>query len=309
MATRAPPRCAAVPPRAFLAPPHCRLLTIYTSPTSNGNVLKSASSRARRLPGAPAVLRPASGTPQPRKAAVVPPRAVGADHPITLLKAHSLTGLVQREIERMILAGDLAAGAQLRESEVAAMLGVSRGPVREAFRALEESGLVRLEKNRGAFVRQIDVDEADDIFEVRAVLDEFAGRRAAQSASPGEAAQLRDLVLRMEKAAGRGDVDAYHDANLAFHDRIVELAGNPKLTTLYRRLVNELHLHRRTALGQAGILPLSMREHRAIVEHIAARQAAAAGRALYEHAMSSRARVHRSAGDGEVAPRTRKASR
>ena len=251
----------------ILAPPHCRLLTIYTSPTSNGNVLKSASSRARRLPGAPAVLRPASGTPQPRKAAVVPPRAVGADHPITLLKAHSLTGLVQREIERMILAGDLAAGAQLRETEVAAMLGVSRGPVREAFRALEESGLVRLEKNRGAFVRQIDVDEADDIFEVRAVLDEFAGRRAAQSASPGEAAQLRDLVLRMEKAAGRGDVDAYHDANLAFHDRIVELAGNPKLTTLYRRLVNELHLHRRTALGQAGILPLSMREHRAIVEH------------------------------------------
>ena len=297
--------------RGLHGPPHCRLLTIYTRRASNRNVLKSAPPRARRPSGAPAALHAASAAPlsSPRKPAATPPRAVAADHPIALLKAHSLPGLVQREIERMILAGDLAAGAQLREAEVAAMLGVSRGPVREAFRALEESGLVRLEKNRGVFVRQIDVDEADDIFEVRAVLDEFAGRRAAQSASPSEAAQLRDLVLRMEKAVGRGDVDAYHDANLAFHDRIVELAGNPKLITLYRRLVNELHLHRRTALQQAGILPLSMREHRAIVEHIAARQAAAAGRALYEHAMSSRARVHRNAGDSDAAPRTRKASR
>lgn len=300
----------APPPRPEPRGRHCRLLTIYTRRASNRNVLKSASSRARRPPGAPAALQPAPAAPiSARKAAVTQPRAFAADHPIALLKAHSLPGLVQREIERMILAGDLAAGAQLREAEVAAMLGVSRGPVREAFRALEESGLVRLEKNRGVFVRQIDVDEADDIFEVRAVLDEFAGRRAAQSASPSQAAHLRELVLRMEKAVGRGDVDGYHDANLAFHDRIVELAGNPKLTTLYRRLVNELHLHRRTALAQAGILHLSMREHRAIVQHIAARQPAAAGRALYEHAMSSRARVHRNTGDGEATPRPRKASR
>ena len=238
-----------------------------------------------------------------------PQRAVAADHPIALIQAHSLPGLVQRELERMILAGDLAAGAQLREVEVAAMLGVSRGPVREAFRALEESGLVRLEKNRGVFVRQIGIEEADDIFELRAVLDEFAGRRAAQSVTPAEAAELRGLVERMEKTVARGDVDGYHEANIAFHDRIIQLAGNAKLVALYRRLVNELHLHRRAALGRAGILPVSIREHRAIVDHIAARQAAAAGRALYEHAMSSRARAHKSVDDGEAVPRARKASR
>ncbi len=223
----------------------------------------------------------------------LPAGTMGADHPITLLQAHSLPGLVQRELERMILAGDLPAGAQLRETEVAAMLGVSRGPVREAFRALEESGLVRLEKNRGVFVRQIGVDEADQIFELRAVLDEFAGRRAAQNSTPADVAELLGLVDRMEKAAAGGDVDGYLDANVAFHDRIVQLAANAKLTLVYRRLVNELHLHRRASLGQAGRLPLSMGEHRAIVERIAAGQAAAAGRALYEHAMASRDRVHR----------------
>ena len=153
------------------------------------------------------------------------PRAVADDHPIALLQTNSLPALVQREIERMILAGDLAAGAQLREAEVAAMLGVSRGPVREAFRALEESGLVRLEKNRGVFVRQIGVEEADDIFELRAVLDEFAGRRAAQKTTSAQAAELQALVEVMESAVTRGDVDGYHDANLAFHDRIVAARG------------------------------------------------------------------------------------
>jgi DNA-binding GntR family transcriptional regulator len=179
--------------------------------------------------------------------------------------------------------------------------------VREAFRALEESGLVRLEKNRGVFVRQIGIDEADQIFELRAVLDEFAGRRAAQNATPAQAAELRSLVGQMEKAVARGDVDGYHDANVAFHDRIVELAGNAKLTFVYRRLVNELHLHRRAALGQSGILPLSMREHRAIVDHIAARQPAAAGRALHEHAMASRERVHHT--KSLPTPRTGKSAR
>ena len=236
-------------------------------------------------------------------------RTVSDDHPISLIQGNSLPGLVQRELERMILAGDLPAGSQVREIEVASMLGVSRGPVREAFRALEESGLVRLEKNRGVFVRRIGIDEADHIFELRAVLDEFAGRRAAQRATPGQASELRALVAEMERSVADGDVDGYHGANLAFHDRIVELAGNPKLTELYRRLVKELHLHRRAALGQAGILPVSIREHRAIVDHIAAHRAAAAGRALYDHAMASKERVHHAGIGADPAPRARKAVR
>ena len=108
------------------------------------------------------------------------PGTASPPHTITVLQTNSLPGLVQREIERMILAGELAAGAKLNEVAIAELLGVSRGPVREAFRALEESGLVRLEKNRGVFVRQIAVEEADEIYELRAVLDEFVGRRVAQ---------------------------------------------------------------------------------------------------------------------------------
>jgi phosphonate utilization transcriptional regulator len=220
-------------------------------------------------------------------------RTVGANHPITLLQANSLPTLVQRELERMILAGDLAAGEQLREVEVAAMLGVSRGPVREAFRALEESGLVRLEKNRGVYVRQISVREADEIYEMRAVLDEFVGRRLAETITPLQIRELRQKVAHMEAAASSNDVDTYLAANVDFHDRMVELAGNDKLLLIYRRLVNELHLFRRMTLAQGGTLPVSTREHREIVKLIADRHAAAAGRALHDHVMASRSRMHR----------------
>ena len=120
---------------------------------------------------------------------------------IALVQSSSLPALVQKEIERMILAGEFAAGAKLNEAVVAELLGVSRGPVREAFRALEESGLVRLEKNRGVFVRQISVEEADEIYEVRAALDEWVGRRLAQIATAEQLKQLRAIVDRMDRAA------------------------------------------------------------------------------------------------------------
>ena len=218
---------------------------------------------------------------------------------IALLQSNSLPMLVQREVERLILAGDLATGAKLNEATIADMLGVSRGPVREAFRALEESGLVRLEKNRGVFVRQVSIEEADEIYELRAALDEFAGRRVAQRATPDELHDLRLLVERMDRAAGQENLDAYYRANLDFHDRLVELAGNAKVLSTYRRIVNELHLYRRASLAQAGALPVSTREHHDIVEKIAGGHAQAAGRALYEHVMGSRERMHR-ARDGQA---------
>ncbi len=223
------------------------------------------------------------------------------DSTIAVLQNNSLPALVQRELERMIVDGEFAAGAKLNEVAMAERLGVSRGPVREAFRALEESGLVRLEKNRGVFVRQIAVEEADEIYELRAVLDEFVGKRAAQRATSADVKALRSLVDRMDRAVARNDIDAYHEANLEFHDTLVGLAGNAKLLAMYRRLVNELHLYRRATLAQVGVMPTSVREHHDILDKIAAGQSAAAGRALFDHVMGSRERMHRAS-----APQRRK---
>ena len=223
---------------------------------------------------------------------------------IALLRTHSLATLAHRELERMILAGDLPAGGKLNEAEVAARLGISRGPVREAFRALEESGLVRVEKNRGVFVRQISVEEADEIYEVRADLDAVIGRRVAERADAEQLAHLRALVARMEAAAAARNTGDYYTANIAFHDALAQYAANLKLLEMYRRLVNELSLYRRKTIERGGaILPISMREHRKIVEAIAARDGALAGRLMHEHAMASRERMH--AGQAAARPARR----
>ena len=146
--------------------------------------------------------------------------------------------------------------------------------------------------------------------QVCSVLDEeYAGRRATQNASALDVADLRSRLELMERAVGRGDLDTYHGANLAFHDRLVELAGNAKLLGLYRRLVNELSLHRRASLDQTGIPSVSLQEHRGIVDCIASGRAAAAGRLLHDHVMASRERMHRKTGAPLPAPKPRRARR
>lgn len=214
---------------------------------------------------------------------------------IAMLQAHSLTSVVHAEIERQILAGELAPGAKLTEAMLAERLGVSRGPIREAFRILEEAGLVRLEKNRGVFVRSIPLQEAMEIYDLRAMVDESVGRQLAERITPEQLKELRTMVEQMERLVKDGHntsaSDPYHLMNLAFHDRLVEFAGNRKLIELYRRLVKELSLFRRVNLADGQQIPVSVQEHRAILRAIAAGDAEGAGRALRAHVLESKERT------------------
>jgi phosphonate utilization transcriptional regulator len=210
---------------------------------------------------------------------------------IALLQSSSLTTVVQQEIERAILAGEHAPGSKLIEATLAEKLGVSRGPVREAFRMLEEGGLLRNEKNRGVFVRDIPIDEAVEIFDLRAAMDEMVGRQLARIINPAQVKEIRGMVDDMERAVKAEDAYNYHLLNLKFHDRLVELAGNRKLTAIYRKLIKELSLFRRLNLADGWLMPVSAGEHRQIVKAIASGDEEAAGRALYDHVMESKERT------------------
>jgi phosphonate utilization transcriptional regulator len=218
--------------------------------------------------------------------------ASAAPHPtIALLQSSSLTSVVQSELERMILSGELAPGEKLTEMALAARLGVSRGPLREAFRMLEEAGLVRTEKNRGVFVRDIPIDEAVEIFDLRAAMDELVGRRLAENIAPAELKEIRAMVDAMEQSVKAKDAQRYHLLNLQFHDRLVELAGNRKLTAIYRKLIKELSLFRRLNLADGWLMPISASEHRQIVKAIASGDPEAAGRAMFDHVIESKERT------------------
>jgi DNA-binding GntR family transcriptional regulator len=161
---------------------------------------------------------------------------------LKLVQSTSLSLLVQQEITRLILSGEIAAGEWLNESALSQRFGVSRGPVREAFRSLEEMGFLRQEKNRGSFVREITAAEADQIYELREVLDELIARKAAAVATQEQIATLRATLDDMKRAVSEMNVATYYPINLRFHDLLAEYAGNPKLIAICRRLMNELHI-------------------------------------------------------------------
>jgi phosphonate utilization transcriptional regulator len=214
---------------------------------------------------------------------------------LQLVQSSSLPALVQVEIEQLILSGELAVGQHISESELAARFGTSRGPIREALRALEESRLVRSEKNRGVFVREVSVAEADEIYDIREALDQLIGERVADRATAEQLRELGELTGRMDEATGRGHISGYHALNLKFHDLLVDFAGNARLTESYRLLTKGLLLFRLRGLQDGGGLAVSNREHKAVVAAILARDGARAGRLLRQHAAESRARMHKAA--------------
>ncbi len=213
---------------------------------------------------------------------------------LEILQNQSLTMLVRKEIERMIVGGELGAGAKLSENALAVKLGVSRGPVREALRALEQTGLVRVEKNRGVFVRQISLEEADEIYEVRAALEGLIGRLAARRCRPEQIEKIRAVVKKMHAIGRSQDAEAYYPLNVQFHELLVEAAGNRALQANYIRVVNELDLYRRETISRgAENIPVSTRDHEAIVNAVAKRDEKLAERLLYEHVILSRERLHK----------------
>jgi len=223
---------------------------------------------------------------------------------LQLVQANSLPGLVQAEIEQLILRGELAIGQRINESDLALRFGMSRGPIREALRALEESRLVRSEKNRGVFVREVSVAEADEIYDVREALDQLIGQRVAERATPEQLRDMQAVVAAMDDATAAQDVKSYHALNLKFHDMLVDFAGNARLTEAYRLLTKGLLLFRLRGLQDGGGFSVSNTEHKAVVGAIAARDSARAGRLLRRHAAESRARMHKAAAVA-AAPRSR----
>ncbi|MCG5078425.1 GntR family transcriptional regulator [Paraburkholderia tagetis] len=190
--------------------------------------------------------------------------------PLALVREHSLTDLVRDEIERCIAGGTLVPGAKLVESEWAARLQVSRGPVREAFRALEQAGLVRNEKHRGAYVRSVPDTEARELALLCSVLEEAACRMLAARIDAAQVAALRDRLDAMRSALA--DDSAFACACEAFRDALVEAAGNGKLREAHRRAVNEWRLSTRVP-QTAAMRQASYTRHRAVLNALASRDA------------------------------------
>jgi DNA-binding GntR family transcriptional regulator len=210
---------------------------------------------------------------------------------LTILRTQSLPGVLERELEKVILGGIIAPGERVNENALAARFGVSRGPLREALRSLMSSGLIDQVPNRGFFVRKLELEQALAIYDVRAALFGLAGELLAQRADPETIARLRGFLDDMDAAVAAMDFDAYYPINLAFHTFIVGATDNPVLAASYGDLVKKLHLFRARSLVQGGGLSVSNAEHRDMVEAVAARDPARAREAFNAHVARAKARL------------------
>ncbi|MGX9966256.1 GntR family transcriptional regulator [Roseomonas sp. F4] len=207
-----------------------------------------------------------------------------------LRRTYSLGLDVARRLQGLILEGTLRPGERLNEVALARALGVSRGPVREAARALEKTGLVTVIMNRGAFVRSLGQDEAMEIYEINGALFGLAAARAADRISPSQALVLRIMVDAMDAAIARGDREGFFRINSDFHARILAFSGNREAEALYGQLTRKLMLLRRRSFEHPGHMAEANAEHRALMRAIL-RGDAARARALAEaHAQLGRAR-------------------
>jgi DNA-binding GntR family transcriptional regulator len=173
--------------------------------------------------------------------------------------------------------------------------------VREAFRALEEAGLVLLEKNRGVYIREISDDETAELYEVRAGLDEMAGRRLATKITDAQLQELHTMLDQLEDSSIHGELNNYFTLNIAFHDRLVELSGNATILGLYRQVVNRMHLLRRRGFSIAGSSQASHNEHRQILDALARRDPEAVALAMRQHVQAGFQRAISAHGTEETA--------
>jgi DNA-binding GntR family transcriptional regulator len=157
------------------------------------------------------------------------------------LKLESTPAIVADRLRAGILDGTFRPGAQLAEVELAAQLGVSRGPVREALQRLVHEGLARAERNRGVFVIDLAVEDARDIYFIREVIEQAAATRLAGRRDEQTLTALSAVVDRMERTTD-GPWSELVDIDLEFHRTVVHSADSPRLDRIFSTISAETRL-------------------------------------------------------------------
>ncbi|GGC74391.1 GntR family transcriptional regulator [Chelatococcus reniformis] len=187
------------------------------------------------------------------------------------------------ELADAILTGELAPGARLDETGLAARYGVSRTPVREALRQLATTGLIDAKPRRGATVTHVTSAQLEELFVAMGEIEATCARLAAMSMTPIERRRLASLHQAMAEIVERGDESAYADANVRFHSTIYKGAHNGIVAEIASSLRRRLAPFRRAQFRAEGRLRLSYAEHDAVVQAIARGDAVQAHTTMLHH--------------------------
>ena len=176
-----------------------------------------------------------------------------------------LRDVVFQTLREAILKGDLRPGERLMELQLAAKLGVSRTPIREAIRMLEQEGLAVTIPRKGAEVARMTEKNMEDVLQIREALDELAVQVACDKMTDQQLENLTLAMKNFENAIQAGDLKKTAAYDVEFHDIIYESTDNPKLVTLLNNLREQIYRYRVEYLKEKENYPMLIKEHETIV--------------------------------------------
>jgi DNA-binding GntR family transcriptional regulator len=193
------------------------------------------------------------------------------------------------EIRQRILSSEYEPGVPLSEYQIAALLKLSRTPVREALKQLEQEGLVWSIPQKGVFVTDLTVSDVDEIYEIREQLETFAARVAAVEMSDDEVAQLITDLQRAKEAPDGPSVEDAFEADIRLHAAIIAVTRNRRLAQILATLRDQVHRIRTLSTRVPGRLEAALEEHIEIMESIQRRDPDGAVKAMANHLKNARA--------------------
>jgi len=206
-----------------------------------------------------------------------------------LARPEALTDQVAERLRAAILSGALAPGTHLSVPEIARQLGVSRTPAREGLIALEREGLVEPRASTGMAVIAGGTAEILDLLDIREGLEIMTARRAAERMDAGGVERLRVLLARHDAMLASGDLAGHVELDAAFHGAIRDAAGNARLARMLVQIDQQLRvLNSRLSRAKGWSGRAVLRDHKAIIEAIAARDPDRAEEQMRAHILRTR---------------------
>ncbi|QEM67153.1 GntR family transcriptional regulator [Geobacter sp. FeAm09] len=184
----------------------------------------------------------------------------------TMEKHLTLREKILENIRDAIISGALKAGSRVSEPDLAERYGISRTPIREAFRQLESEGYLTVIPRRGAVVSDFSEKDVEDFYAIKSILEGYAARRACEKLTPRELDRLQSINDRLAELAAHNDIKTFFKVHNDFHDVFIKAADNEKLRELINSLVTRFQRLRLMSLSLPGRMDNSVQEHEKIIE-------------------------------------------
>lgn len=173
---------------------------------------------------------------------------------------------ILENIRDAIISGSMTAGSRVSEPELAERHGISRTPIREAFRQLESEGYLTVIPRKGAVVSAFSPKDIEEFYAIKSILEGYAARRACANLTARDIDRLEAINERLREMANQDDVKHFFKVHNDFHDLFIKASDNNKLRVMINNLVNRFQRLRLMSLSVPGRMVVSVQEHAKIIE-------------------------------------------